>query len=281
MDASKYKAKGMTKNFVFISYSREDRAFVDRLSQDLRSGGVTTWQDTKEIAAGENWRLAIEGGLRRASALLYVASARSVNSHWMSKELEAVFGRGARIIPVVLDDEGEQGLPHFLRDFQWVDFRQGYEAALPQLLTALRSLRSDRPAEPRPEQAKGYVFLSYAEEDAPFVDDLKEFLKQHNYGYWDYRESDRDYHADLYLELESVIQQAAATLSFLSPDWKRSRTAVKEYYFSLEVGVPVFLLRVRNPGPTLAVAGMPYIDFSEDHRAGFVRLERELSRKGL
>jgi len=271
----------MTKDSVFISYSREDRAFVDRLSQDLRSGGVTTWQDTKEIAAGENWRLAIEGSLRQAAALLYVASAGSVKSQWMSKELEAVFSRGARVIPVVLDDQGEQGLPPFLRDFQWVDFRHGYESALAQLLTALQPLRTERPVEPRTEQAKGYVFLSYAEEDAPFVDDLKEFLKQRNYGYWDYRESDRDYHADLYLELESVIQEAAATLSFLSPEWKRSRTAVKEYYFSLEVGVPVFLLRVRNPGPTLAVAGMPYIDFSEDHRVGFKRLDRELSRKGL
>jgi len=271
----------MTIPFVFISYSREDRAFVDRLSQDLRSGGVTTWQDTKEIAAGENWLLVIEGSLRQASTLLYVASARSVNSQWMSKELQAVFSRGTRVIPVVLDDQGEQGLPRFLRDFQWVDFRHGYEAALAQLLTALQPLRAEHPVEPPTEDAKGYVFLSYAEEDASFVDDLKEFLKEGSYGYWDYRESDRDYHADLYLELEAVIQEAAATFSFLSPEWKQSRTAVKEYYFSLEVGVPVFLLRVRNPGPTLAVAGLPYIDFSQDHRAGFKRLERELSRKGL
>lgn len=271
----------MTKDFVFISYSREDRAFVDRLSEDLRIRGVKTWQDTKEIAAGEDWRLAIEGSLRQASALLYVASARSVNSKWMSRELEAVFSRGSRIIPVVVDDQGEQGLPEFLRTFQWVDFRHGYEAALGQLLSALQPLRTERPVEPRAEQAKGYVFLSYAEEDAAFVDELKEFLKHRNYGYWDYRESDRDYHADLYLELESVIQEAVATLSFLSPDWKRSRTAVKEYYFSLEVDVPVFLLRIRNPGPTLAVAGIPYIDFSQDHRTGFRRLDRELSRKGL
>lgn len=147
----------MTKDFVFISYSREERAFVDRLSQDLRSGGVTTWQDTKEIPAGENWRLAIDESLRRASALLYVASARSVNSQWTSKELEAVFSRGARIIPVVLDDQGELGLPHYLRDRQWVDFRQGYEAALAQLLTALQPLRTDRPAEPRPEQARAHA----------------------------------------------------------------------------------------------------------------------------
>lgn len=271
----------MTNNFVFISYSREDRSFVDRLSQDLRRGGVTTWQDTKEIAAGENWRLAIERSLREAPVLLYVASAHSVSSQWMSRELGAALRRGARIIPVILDDHGEQGLPTLLRDFQWVDFRNAYDEALVRLLVVLQPLRSKWPVEQRKAQAKGYVFLSYAEEDASFADDIKKFLKQRDYGYWDYRESDRDYHADLYLELESVIQEAAATLSFLSPEWKRSRTAVKEYHFSQEVGVPVFLLRVRNPGPTLAVAGIPYIDFSEDHREGFERLDRELSRRGL
>jgi hypothetical protein len=271
----------MTKDFVFISYSREDRPFVDRLSQDLGSGGVTVWQDTREIAAGENWRLAIEDSLRRAAALLYVASARSVQSQWMATELDAVISRGGRVIPVILDDQGVQGLPPPLRAFQWIDFRSGYEEALSRLLEVLEPLRTERPVEPQGVQAKGYVFLSYAEEDASFVEDIKSFLKKRNYGFWDYRESDRDYHADLYLELESVIQEAVATLSFLSPAWKRSRTAVKEYYFSVEVGVPVFLLRVRNPGPTLAVAGIPYIDFSVDHRVGFERLDRELARKGL
>ncbi len=49
----------------------------------------------------------------------------------------------------------------------------------------------------------------------------------------------------------------------------------------MEVGVPVFLLRVRNPGPTLVIAGLPYIDFTQDRPAGFKKLERELSRKGL
>jgi hypothetical protein len=267
--------------YVFISYSREDREFVDRLAEDLREAGVSTWQDTKEIAPGENWRLAIEESLRQASAMLYVASSQSANSHWMARELEAVFSRGTRVIPLVLDDKGERGLPVFLREIQWVDFRPGYDKALDQLLMALHSFRAERPVAPATEKVKDYVFLSYAEEDASFVDELKEFLKKRKYGYWDYRESDRDYHQDLYLELEGVIREAVATLSFLSPEWKRSRTAVQEYHFSMEVGVPVFLLRVRNPGPTLVIAGFPYIDFTQDRAAGFEKLERELSRKGL
>ncbi|MBI5948571.1 MAG: toll/interleukin-1 receptor domain-containing protein [Chloroflexi bacterium] len=271
----------MTGQRVFISYSREDRPFVDRLSQDLRSGGVATWQDTKEIAAGENWRLAIEESLQSASAMLYVASSASPNSHWMAKEVQAVLGSEKLIIPLIRDDQGELGLPSFLREYQWVDFRPGYERGLAQLLAALQPFRAEVPAGTSKQQAKGYVFLSYAEEDASFVDELKGFLKQRGYGYWDYRESERDYHQDLYLALESVIQEAVATLSFVSPDWKRSRTAVKEYYFSIEIGIPVFLLRVRHPGPTLVIAGLPYIDFTEDHASGFKRLEKELTRKGL
>jgi len=71
------------------------------------------------------------------------------------------------------------------------------------------------------------------------------------------------------------------TLSFVSPDWKLSRTAVKEYHFSTELGKPIFLLKVREPGPTLIIAGIPYIDFTKDRDSGFARLEKELTRKGL
>ena len=34
-------------------------------------------------------------------------------------------------------------------------------------------------------------------------------------------------------------------------------------------------------GPTLAIAGIPYIDFVDDFDAGFKKLEKELVRKGL
>jgi hypothetical protein len=33
--------------------------------------------------------------------------------------------------------------------------------------------------------------------------------------------------------------------------------------------------------PSLAVAGIPYIDFVSDADQGFVKLDRELKRKGL
>jgi len=52
-------------------------------------------------------------------------------------------------------------------------------------------------------------------------------------------------------------------------------------FFSDEVGTPVFLLRAKKIGPTLAIAGAPFIDFLDNRMRGFERLDKELRRKGL
>ena len=266
---------------VFISYARGDSSFVERVSHDLRTGGVRTWRDVEEIQAGENWQDAISGALFNADVLLYVASARSTESSWVKHELEGYLKQGGRVIPVILDDQGEAELPDVLRQYQWVDFRHDYDSALQVLLAALQPVREDRAVADEPKRSKGYVFLSYAEEDAEFVDSVKRFMAERGYAYWDYRESKRRYQDDLYLELEGVITAAAGTLSILSPEWKRSRTALKELHFSNEVGTPVFLLRIREMPPTLAIAGTPYIDFTYDEKKGFEELDRELRDQGL
>ena len=186
------------------------------------------------------------------------------------------------VFPVVIDDFGETSMPEALRQLQWVDFRQGFDAGIDALVAGISRVVDLGDGRAKgPEQTKGYVFISYAETDLDFVEKLRSFLAANGYGYWDYNESERDYHSQLFLELEAVILNAAATLSVLSPAWKQSIWSVKEYLFSDEVGTPVFLLRAKELGPTLVIAGMPYIDFVVDPARGFDKLERELERKGL
>jgi TIR domain len=271
-----------TTDYVFISYSRRDRPFVDQLVNNLSLRGVKVWQDVKEIKPGANWAKEIQRALFEAAVLLFVASQNSAESSWMAYELTEYIEKGGKIIPIILDDVGASQLPSPIAQFQWVDFRLSYEEALHLLLISIpENLKRDAPQSPKSKKSKGYVFLSYAEEDADFIEELKLFLKKRRYAYWDYAESDRNYHISLFLELESVISEAVATLSILSPEWKKSRWTIKEYVFSDEVGIPVFLLKAKEVGPTLAVAGDPYIDFVKDRSAGFKKLERELSRKGL
>ena len=99
--------------------------------------------------------------------------------------------------------------------------------------------------------------------------------------YWDFRECGRNYQIDYTIELEEVINDAEATLSVISPDWRRSPTSLQELHFSKEVRKPVFLLRIKDPGPTLALAGMTFIDFTGPRKAGFAKLDSGLFKFGL
>jgi hypothetical protein len=263
---------------IFISATPRDTPFVERLAKDLSEAGVRVWRAREQVQPGENWARAVEDALAAATAVVFVSSEHSSVSAIMKTEITSMVRREAFVIPVLVDDAP---LPYGLANRQAIDFRGDYRSALLMLLDALPQQR-DRAARETPvKKSKGYVFLSYAEEDAAFVDDAKAFLGERGYAYWDYRESDRDYDNDLFLELEQVITDAVATLSVVSSNWKRSRTAVKEYHFSTELNKPVFLLRISDPGPTLLIAGIPYIDFMTDRTRGFERLGKELSKRGL
>ncbi len=267
---------------IFISYSRKNKEFVRKLSGDLRKEGFDTWIDVEQISGGVNWSNEITSNLQKVSAVIFVASRNSVQSSWMIFEVLNSLSLGKPVIPIIIDDEGEFQLPEQLKSIQWIDFRQDYAQALSLLSASLSSLVQRGPAtKPKKMRSKGYVFLSYAEEDMDFVSDLKKYLAKRSYAYWDYEESDRDYHSQLYLELEGVIKEASATLSVLSESWKRSKWTIKEYLFSDEVGTPVFLLKAKIIEPTLVVAGVPYIDFVNHTQQGFQKLDRELKRKGL
>jgi hypothetical protein len=271
----------MSDSYVFISYSRQDRRFVEHLTTGLRQVGVRTWTDLDNISPGQDWKHEINQGLLEASALIYVASTNSAQSRWMDWEYAAFLKKAKRVIPIVIDDSGPDNLPPPLLQIQWVDFRGPFEPALRRLLDGIRDLEgSSSLAAPTPK-SKGYVFISYADEDAEFVGELKLFLKNQRYAYWDFRESERDYQADYTLELENIIKNAAGTLSVVSPDWKRSPTALQELHFSREVKTPVFLLKVKDPGPTLVISGMTYINFLHERKEGFTQLDGEMRRQGL
>ena len=270
----------MANPYVFITYSRKDRSFVERLTGVLAAAGVETWTDVSNIEPGQNWQSEIEKGLVNAGALIYVASENSPQSKWMEYELTAFLAKG-KVIPVVIDDAGERALPHVLRIIQWVDFRDNFDVAANKLVRRIATLRHDAPvAKPEPK-SKGYVFISYADEDGIFVDELKAHMKTRGYAYRDFKENRRNYQIDYTIELEGVINGASATLSVISPDWKKSPTCFKELHFSEGVNKPVFRLQVRDPGPTLALAGMTILDFTRERRVAFLKLDAELSKFGL
>ena len=78
-----------SEDYVFISYSRHDKSFAEKLTKALQERGVHVWRDVDEIPAGASWKQEIEKGLKGASALICVVSRDYADSPFVSQELEA------------------------------------------------------------------------------------------------------------------------------------------------------------------------------------------------
>jgi hypothetical protein len=72
---------------IFISYSQQDRDYVNGLVQALESHDLPVWMDDR-IDYGEPWPAEIEKQLRECQAFLVVVSPRSEASHWVQCELQ-------------------------------------------------------------------------------------------------------------------------------------------------------------------------------------------------
>ncbi|MDB4292886.1 toll/interleukin-1 receptor domain-containing protein [Maribacter sp.] len=139
----------MSKKKLFISYSRDDLAFVTRLVDALRKKGEDVWFDS-QIRSGNQWDHTIEQEIRRADVLITVLSETSVASHNVMDEVSLAIDLGKTILPVKIQ---ECEVPMRLRRFQYVDFTQGHVVAFERLLHDINTTESAAPR-PRRKRAK-------------------------------------------------------------------------------------------------------------------------------
>lgn len=129
----------------FISYSSHDRGFAQKLAQDLKARNLGVWFDQWEIKVGDSLITKIGKGIRENDFLIVVLSAKSVQSEWVKKELNEAMQKEIRekrvvVLPVLLE---ACELPPFLSDKRHADFSKNYEAALEELVEAIRSHHRD------------------------------------------------------------------------------------------------------------------------------------------
>jgi hypothetical protein len=270
-------------NFVYLIYSRSDSEFVEKFSQDLQNKGIRVWLDVEQLKPGVNWVSGLESALEKARAFLYVSSKNTSYSEWASYEVtKSISFKNKPIIPIVIDDIGKKTLPFSLSQYQWADFsnKDTYPKDLEKLVTVLEQyITIDEDIEVSPKISDGYVFISYSSNNSDFVNRLATWLEKQKYGYFDYHTSKRNYHTLFFLELEEKINDAQAVLSILSPDWKSSKWAIREFLYSEAMQKPIFLLQHKTMPPCLLTMGIPYIDFTKSETEGFSELDREIQAK--
>jgi hypothetical protein len=139
----------MLLNRCFISYSRKDSEFVDRLEADLRARAFETWVDRRRLEGGHNWEQEIFRGIDWCTLVVVVLSRDAVESHSVQREYRYALSKNKVVIPVLWR---ECHIPSDLDNekIQWVDVCHGvdYANGLKRLLMAIADRADQRTSLP-------------------------------------------------------------------------------------------------------------------------------------
>jgi hypothetical protein len=125
---------------VFISYAREDFEAAHRLYHDLRAAGLDPWLDKESIRPGEDWRLAIQRGVKESRFFLALLSSTSVAKRGtVQKEFKLAldtldeFPEGEIFVIPLRLDECEPTYER-LCNLQWADMFPDWQEGLRRIL---------------------------------------------------------------------------------------------------------------------------------------------------
>ncbi|MCC6667196.1 MAG: toll/interleukin-1 receptor domain-containing protein [Polyangiaceae bacterium] len=130
---------------IFISYSHEDRGFVEKLAQNLVLRKARVWIDRWELEVGDSLVSRVQEAIESSSALLVIMSEAAVRSEWCRRELSAgllreLEERRVVVLPVRVDD---CTFPIFLRDKVYADFRTSFDQGLEAVLEGIASVTAE------------------------------------------------------------------------------------------------------------------------------------------
>jgi tetratricopeptide (TPR) repeat protein len=135
--ASAYDVESKAK--IFISYSRQDMAFADRLEAALTARGFEPLIDRTEIYAFEDWWQRIQVLIGRADTIVFVLSPDAVASDVALKEVAHGAVLNKRFAPIVARRVEDAAVPEPLRrlNFIFFDDPSRFETSADQLAEAL------------------------------------------------------------------------------------------------------------------------------------------------
>ncbi len=129
-------------SFIFISYAREDIAFVTRLKTDLSARGISSWIDLESLRPGtDDWEKELRKAIRSSSAILFAASPNAISSRHVKDELGIAAMYQRPIYPIwIHGDHWLEAAP--IGTIQYIDARgEMYSQALSALIQELSTIR--------------------------------------------------------------------------------------------------------------------------------------------
>ena len=129
----------MIPGSVFISHSSKHPDFdmAKVLVAKLARCGLNVWWDKDGLEGGHEFTAEIVEAIIRQYYFLFLLSKHSISSKWCRRELARASELGKTIIPLKLADVPARKLPLELAGLQYIDLRQGVEAAFASVSRAL------------------------------------------------------------------------------------------------------------------------------------------------
>ena len=107
---------------VFLSYSRRDSEFVQRLVGALSERGKDVWVDVEGIRDAEVFPAALRSAVERSDVFVFVISPDSVASRFCEQELEHALELRKRLVPLLHRRVADEPVPEGVRERNWIPF---------------------------------------------------------------------------------------------------------------------------------------------------------------
>lgn len=131
------------KTRVFISYSRKDKRFAQKLNAALDEAGMEAWMDLEDIPLTADWMAEITSAIEGSDAFLFVISPDSAKSEVCTRELDLAIAGNKKVIPVLYRDlEKRQKTHPKLASTNWVYLRskkENFKKSFPFLISSIKT----------------------------------------------------------------------------------------------------------------------------------------------
>jgi len=134
--------KQSTSGSVFISYSRKDKAFVQKLNDALDNAGVNAWVDWEGIELASDWMETITSAIQGTDAFIFIISPDSLKSKVCMDELELGLQLNKKLIPILYRDPTKTSKMHEkIAATNWVYLREQdkFETTIPKLVESVNT----------------------------------------------------------------------------------------------------------------------------------------------
>jgi WD40 repeat protein len=127
-------------NNVFISYSRRDKDFVEKLVSAFKADGRDVWVDWEDIPLTADWMNEIHKGIEGADDFVFIISPDSISSEVCTEELDHALKHHKRLVPVLYRDVKDyREVNKSLASHNWIMFNNpdNFDHSFSVLLKAL------------------------------------------------------------------------------------------------------------------------------------------------